>query len=80
MDACGGAAACTLLEDGERLSTIDLRVDYLRPAELRDLLCRGEVVRSGNRVATVDIVCHHGDETRLIATAKAVYSLYRNDR
>lgn len=70
----------TLLRDGERLSTLDLRVDYLRPGEPADLFCRAEVVRIGNRVASVDIVCHHDDATRLIATGKAVYSLHRKDR
>lgn len=78
MDACGGAAGMTLLGDGERLSTLDLRIDYLRPGEPKELLCRAEVVRIGNRVASIDIVCFHGDDPdRLIATGKGVYSLHR---
>jgi uncharacterized protein (TIGR00369 family) len=79
IDATGGAAAFTLVQlPGDRLSTIDLRVDYLRPGELKDVLCEGRVTRMGNRVASVDVVCFHpGDEETLIATGKAVYSVRR---
>jgi len=82
IDAAGGAAAFTQVSlPHDRISTIDLRVDYLRPAELRDFVCEGTVSRMGNRVASVDIVAYHaGESDRLIATGKAVYSIRRSDQ
>lgn len=79
IDATGGAAAFTLVDlPGDRLSTIDLRVDYLRPGELKDVVCEGTVTRMGNRVASVDVVCFHPEASeRLIATGKGVYSVKR---
>lgn len=79
IDATGGAAAFTLVDlPGDRLSTIDLRVDYLRPGELEDIVCEGRVTRMGNRVASVDVVCFHpGKRDRVIATGKCVYSVRR---
>ena len=63
-----------------RFGHVALRVDYLRPAELREFLCEARVTRMGNRVASVDIVAFHADDPeRLIATGKAVYSIKRRE-
>lgn len=81
LDATAGAAAFTMVNmPHDRISTIDLRVDYLRPGELKDVLCEARVSRMGNRVASVDAFCFHGDERdRPIATAKAVYNVKRQE-
>ena len=81
IDACGGAAVFTLIDPPEKISTIDLRVDYLRPGELQRIACEATVVRMGNRVASVDMrVFHPDNESRLIATGKGVYSVKREKR
>lgn len=79
IDAAGGAAAFTRVNlPGDTLSTLDMRVDYLRPAALRDVIAEARVSRMGNRVASVDIVCYHeGESDRHLATGKAVYSVRR---
>ena len=68
----------TLTDPPESVSTIDLRVDYLRPAELQRIGCEATVVRMGHRVASVDMrifMVHTPD--RLIATGKGVYNVRR---
>ena len=82
IDAAGGAAAFTLIElPDDRLSTIDLRVDYLRPAGLQRLVCEARVSRMGNRIASVDVIAFHGEERDApVATGKAVYSVRRGRR
>jgi len=78
IDTCGGAAAFTLITPPETVSTIDLRIDYLRPGESKTLVCESTVSRMGNRVASVDSKIFHPDEPeRLIATGKAVYNVKR---
>jgi uncharacterized protein (TIGR00369 family) len=80
IDACGGAAAFTLITPPETVSTIDLRIDYLRPGEQKTLVCESTVSRMGNRVASVDSRIFHPDEPeRTIATGKAVYNVRRLD-
>lgn len=81
IDTAGGAAAFTQVNlPDDRVSTIDLRVDYLRPGEARRLVAEATVTRMGNRVASVDIVCFHPDQPdRLIATGKAVYNVKRTN-
>ncbi len=91
IDTAGGAAAFTeVVLPRDRISTIDLRVDYLRPGELQNLFCDATVSRMGNRVASVDVIAYHPttaasnasnprgeDSMTVVATGKAVYSIKR---
>ena len=55
-----------------KLGTIDLRIDYLRPAVGERFVLRGEVLRLGSRVATTRM--EFGDSSgRLLATGSAAY-------
>jgi len=76
MDTAGGAAAWTLLNHGDRLSTVDLLVDFLLPATTADLQADAEVIRIGNRVAVVQISVRQ--RRRLIANGRAVYNVVRS--
>lgn len=80
-DTAGGAAAFTMVAmPDDRVSTIDLRIDYLRPGEKKTLVAEARVTRMGNRVASIDITCFHPDQPdRLIAAGKAVYNIKRAD-
>ena len=79
IDTCGGAAVFTQFDDiGDRTSTVDLRIDYLRPGGKDTLIADGKVVRAGNKVAVVDVVVFHpGQAERPIATGKGVYNVRR---
>lgn len=82
-DTAGGAAVWTGVKDSRaRVSTIDLRVDYLRPGRLFTLSCDATVVRQGNRVGVADMRLFHPDEPdKTVATGKGVYNvtLVRDD-
>lgn len=60
------------LERFSRLSTIDLRVDYLRPGVGRHFEATGYVLRTGNRVAVTRTELHN-DEASLIAVGTGTY-------
>jgi uncharacterized protein (TIGR00369 family) len=76
-DAAGGAAVWVSIDDDHaRISTIDLRVDYLRPGRLSTLVAEATVVRIGNRVGVADVRLFHPEhETETVATGKAVYNV-----
>ena len=57
-----------------RLSTIDLRVDYLRPGVGEWFIATAEVMRSGNRVAVVRSELRN-DSAELVAAAVATYTV-----
>ena len=75
-DALGGFAVWSGLSIDDRVSTIDLRVDYLAPAGPDAIFGEAEVVRVGNRVAVADIELWQGDR-RMVATGKGVYNIRR---
>ena len=75
-DTAGGLAVFTKLEAQHTASTVDLRVDYLRPGAVdEDLYARATVVRAGNRVAATHTVIYQDNEDKPIATANAVYNV-----
>ena len=76
-DTCGGAAVWTAVGPSDRVSTIDLRVDYLRPGRAETLIATGTVLRVGNRVGVVNIVVTHEGDSEAIAEAKGVYAIKR---
>lgn len=77
VDVSGGLAVWTnLLDPRGRVSTIDLRIDYLRPARLETVDAVAVVVRQGNRVAVVDVRLFHPQRSEeTIATGKCVYNV-----
>lgn len=74
-DTCGGCAVWSAVGGDDRVSSIDLRVDYLRPGRLEGLHAAGEVLRVGNRVGVANISLFHPSRPgELVAEAKRVYS------
>jgi uncharacterized protein (TIGR00369 family) len=77
-DTTGGAAVFSVVGLNDRVSTIDMLVDYLRPAELKDVVCESSVTRIGNRLASTDMKLFHPDAPdQLIATGRGVYNVKR---
>ncbi len=78
-DTAGGAAVFSrFVNPSDRASTVDLRIDYLRPGDKATLMADATVIRMGNRVAVVDVIVYHaGRKEKPIATAKAVYNIRR---
>lgn len=78
-DTAGGAAVWAGLDDDmARVSTIDLRIDYLRPARLVTVVAEATVVRLGNRVGVADVRMFNLDAPDdTIATGKGVYNIMK---
>jgi uncharacterized protein (TIGR00369 family) len=86
-DTAGGAACFSLLDKPtDRVSTVDLRIDYLRPGVTGgDIFCVADVVRMGNRVAVARMGIYCGtlpepgtpERDQPIATGQAVYNVVR---
>jgi uncharacterized protein (TIGR00369 family) len=77
VDTVGGITVWTALENASsRVSTIDLRVDYIRPGRPELMVAEGTVVRVGRSVGVTDMrVFHPSAEDVTIATGKGVYSI-----
>ncbi|MBI1944203.1 MAG: hotdog fold thioesterase [Deltaproteobacteria bacterium] len=80
IDTAGGAVAFLNVSANERVSTVDLVVDYLRPGPLADIVAKARIVRRGNRViiSNVDVVPRVGEQY-VIAQGRGVYNVARFD-
>ena len=56
----------------ERVSTVDLRVDYLRPGIGDFFLCKGSVLRMGEKVATIGMELTN-DRGEIVALGRGTY-------
>ena len=65
----------TQLHEFARVSTIDLRIDYLEPASADRFVATATVTRLGRRVANVQMALHD-DAGRCVATGAAAFVLH----
>lgn len=87
-DTAGGCACFASIPAGEAASTVDLRIDYLRPGRAGDLYAEARLIRLGNRVAVVRMHVYTGGVPALgspardqaIATGQGVYNIHRRKR
>ena len=71
IDIAGDYAVMTKVSSG--VPTIDLRIDWLRPARAGDLIATGRVVKAGRRVSVADIEVHDVGG-RLVAVGRGLYA------
>ncbi|MEZ5042448.1 MAG: hotdog fold thioesterase [Saprospiraceae bacterium] len=78
MDSVGGIVGGTYFKSFEdKLSTIDIRVDYLKGAEASSIIVEGKIVRFGNRILVTKMKAFQNDA--LIAEGKGVYNFFPKD-
>jgi len=76
IDTCSGTSVWRKLGGFRHIVTVDLRIDYLRPA-LREetVIARCECYKLTRKIAFVRGVAHGGDPERPVAHAAATFML-----
>jgi uncharacterized protein (TIGR00369 family) len=69
--------ACLAAKLRRRMPTIDMRIDYLRPAVETDLRAVARVIRSGRTIGLCDIAVFD-DSNRQVAAGRCVFSTREN--
>lgn len=76
--ACGSAVICALTRMTS-IATLDLRIDYLRPATPGEaVLVDAECYRTTRSIAFVRALAHHGDRDDAVAHSVAAFMLGAN--
>ena len=76
LDGASGAAVFAALTAWVPIATLDLRIDYLRPAEPgRDVLATATCYRMTRNVAFTRAVAYHDDEAEPIASAVGTFMI-----
>lgn len=81
LDVAGGMAAMTTLTSiYESISTIDMRIDFLRSARSCDLVFEGLVTRKGNKIVTTSMKAYRKDDGTILAEGRGVYNMKREQK
>ena len=76
VDTCGGASVWQALGQFQPIVTIDLRLDYLRPAlKGETVIARCRCDKLTSQIAFVSGVAHTGDDSRPVARAVGTFML-----
>lgn len=78
-DAAMGMAFASTLEDGESFTTLELKINYLRPFWTGRLTGRGRIVHRGRTVGLTECDIED-DEGRLVARATSTCMVLRDDK
>jgi len=73
-DISMGVAVYTTLKTGEETSTIEIKINYLKPAKCNLLICEARVLKKGKNLAVVEAEIRSG-ESDLIAKALGTFML-----
>ena len=83
LDVAGGTVCwAAMMSLDSRVSTVDLRVDYLRKGLCEDLLCEAKLIRLGKSVGVARMEIYPAtNRDYVIATGQGVYNLvYRRPK
>lgn len=76
LDACSGASVYFKLQAPIPIATLDLRIDYLKPASPgKPVFARAECYQATRNVAFVRATAYQDDEADCIATAAATFMI-----
>ncbi len=71
-----GGALSTLMEDDERCSTLEIKINYLKSVRSGRLVCETKVIQKGKNIAFLESVVKDR-ELRLVATATGTFNVFK---
>src|SRR4030088_2366462 len=78
-DAAMGMAYASTLDEGETFTTLELKINFLKPVWTGRLVATGRVVKGGHTVGLVECDVHD-DKDRLVARASSTCMTLRGEQ
>jgi len=78
-DIAMGSAYASTMEEGESFTTLELKINFLRPVRAAHLVAEGQLVQRGRTVGLVECVVSD-DQGRLIAKATSTCLTLRGEQ
>ncbi|MGD9970197.1 MAG: PaaI family thioesterase [Sulfuricurvum sp.] len=76
MDNTGWYAAVSNLPEGLTAVTMEIKINYLKPASGQHLIATGRILRQGRKTSFVTVELHDGNN--LVAFATGTYAVLEN--
>lgn len=73
-DISMGVAVYSTLKKGEETSTVEIKINYLKPAKTSLLTCEAKILKKGKNIAVMEAEIRSGEKT-LIAKALGTFML-----
>jgi acyl-CoA thioesterase len=73
-DVSMGVAVYSTLKSGDETSTVEIKINYLKPAKTSVLLCEAKTIKKGKNIAVMEAEIRSGENT-LIAKAMGTFML-----
>ena len=73
-----GAALYSTLDEDERCSTIEIKINYLSPAYTNSILCEAKVIQKGRSIAVLEAEVK--SDGKMIAKAMGTFSIFKNKK
>ena len=72
-DHTAGVAAATMMREGQRVLTVEFKINLMRAARGERLLCRATVLKPGRRFSVVEseVFCFSGGDESLVSKMNA---------
>jgi len=78
-DSAVGMALVGMIHRNENISTLEMKINYIRPAKGGELIAEAKIIHKGNQTAVGEVEVR--DETQnLIAKGLATYAIFNNSR
>jgi len=78
-DSAVGVALVGMLEKDEQLSTLEMKINYLRPFKRGEIVAEARIVHKGSQTAIGDVEVRD-QNNNLIAKALATYAIVKKNR
>ena len=77
-DISMGVAVYSTLKKDEETATIENKINYLKPADMKILICDARVIQKGKNIAVLaaEIKC----DDNLVAIAQGTFSIYKSKK
>jgi uncharacterized protein (TIGR00369 family) len=79
IDSAVGLALSTMLNPQEHITTVELKVNYIAPAQLGVVKARGKIIHKGKRIAVGDAEVRDA-AGKLVSKGSATYIVLENNR
>jgi uncharacterized protein (TIGR00369 family) len=77
-DSAAAVALMSLLKEGERIATTEMKINFIRPADRMDILAEALILHRGSRTAVAEVTVREAAGAGVVAKALGTYAIAKS--